>query len=217
MTPSRFTRLRHLMRLHYSPYSSNSLRVLACAAELGVELELHEVDLAAGGQRSPEFLAMNPNGKVPVLEDGDFVLWESTAIINYLAARAEHTTLYPADPTVRAHIHKWQSWTLMHLVRVTDVFLFENVIKGFFGLGERDQDRLARASEDIAPLLTILDQSLSVHGYLIGDAPTLADHHLFAIFFIREQLALPDLQTYSSLSAWIATMSGTRGWSSLNS
>lgn len=205
------------MRLHYSPYSSNSLRVLACATELGVELELSEIDLAAGGQRTPEFLAMNPNGKVPVLEDGDLVLWESTAIINYLAERAEHTPLYPTDPAARAQIHKWQSWTLMHLVRVTDVFLFENVIKGFFGLGEPDPNIVAKASEDIAPLLAILDQSLSARDYLVGDAPTLADHHLFAIFFIREQLALPDLQALPSLSGWISRMAGTRGWSSLNS
>lgn len=206
------------MRLHYSPYSSNSLRVLACAAELGVELDLMEVNLSEGAQRTPGFLAKNPNGKVPLLEGDDgLLLWESTAIINFLADTSGNRELYPTDHATRAHIHKWQSWTLMHFVRVTDVFLFENVIKGFFGLGLPDPSVLAKAAEDIHPMLSILDSELSKHPFLVGDAPTLADHHLFAIFYIRDQLKLPQLDEFPALQRWIDTLSKSKGWQSLSS
>ena len=74
------------MKLYDFPFSPNSRKVRAVAYELGIALETQRIDLLTGGQRSPEFLAKNPNGRVPVLEDGDLILWESAAIIRYLAA-----------------------------------------------------------------------------------------------------------------------------------
>ena len=74
------------MKLYDFPFSPNSRKVRAVAYELGIALDTQRVDLLTGGQRSPEFLARNPNGRVPVLEDGDLIPWESAAIIRYLAA-----------------------------------------------------------------------------------------------------------------------------------
>ncbi|MBV1902969.1 MAG: glutathione S-transferase N-terminal domain-containing protein, partial [Marinosulfonomonas sp.] len=75
------------MKLYNANFSPNALRVRAVALELGIDLEVIEVDLRAGGTKTDEFLAMNPNGKIPVLQDGDFVLWESRAINSYLASK----------------------------------------------------------------------------------------------------------------------------------
>jgi len=204
------------MRLYFSPFSSNSHRVLAVAAELGVSLELEEIDLSAGQQQTESFLALNPNGKVPVLRHDDLVLWESTAIINYLAETAQSRLLWPSSPSARAELFKWQSWTLNHFVRVSDVFLFENVVKGFFGLGEPNAAALATAHDDMCALYKLLDDVLAASAFLIGDTCSLADHHLYPAFNIKHHLQLPPLGPYPGLSRWAGAMSESNGWKSLN-
>ena len=91
------------MKLYYSGVSSRSRRVRALIADLDLDVEEVAVDLGAGAQRQPEFLTMNPNGLVPVLVEGDVILWESAAIMQYLAS-LKPTSLYPADLQVRADI-----------------------------------------------------------------------------------------------------------------
>jgi glutathione S-transferase len=204
------------MKLHYSPSSSNSQRVLAVAADLEIPVQLEQVDLAAGHQRTPAFLALNPNGKVPVLEHDDLVLWESTAIINYLAETAENQRLWPQTPRERAELFKWQAWTLNHFVRVSDVFLFENVIKGFFGLGAPDPTVLSSAHDEMCDLYKLLDSVLETRPFMQGEVPSLADHHLYPAFNIREHLNLPSLVSTPHLAAWTTSMSKTLGWKSLN-
>ena len=85
------------MRLYYHPLSSNSRRVVVTAIHLGVELEFVVVDLVAGEHRSAEYLRRNPNGKVPLLDDDGFLLWESHAIMQYLADRSGGQAIYPQD------------------------------------------------------------------------------------------------------------------------
>ena len=87
------------MKLYNANLSPNAMRVRAVVNELGIALEVIDVDLRSGGNRTKEFLALNPNGKVPVLVDGDFVLWESRAINGYLAATKPEHGLYPDDAT----------------------------------------------------------------------------------------------------------------------
>ena len=86
------------MKLYNANLSPNAMRVRAVANELGIALEVIDVDLRSGGNRTKEFLALNPNGKVPVLVDGDFVLWESRAINAYLATTKPEHGLYPPTP-----------------------------------------------------------------------------------------------------------------------
>jgi DNA-binding transcriptional ArsR family regulator len=92
-----------------SAISPNCRKVLAVANRTGTALEKVNVDLLKGEQRKPEFLAVNPMGRVPVLVDGDFRLWESNAIMQYLAGRAK-SDLWPDDPRARADIARWQFW-----------------------------------------------------------------------------------------------------------
>src|SRR5262245_53679690 len=103
-----------LMRLHYHPYSHNSRRALAVIHHLGLTVELVTVDVLKGAHKSPEYLRLNPNGMVPTLEDGSFILWESNAIMQYLSERAGETSLWPRDPQVRADIARWQFWQVGH-------------------------------------------------------------------------------------------------------
>ena len=100
------------MKLYFHPKSPNATAVLAVSYELGIALDLQEVNLPGGEQRQPAFLKINPNGKLPALQDGDFVLWESGAIIQYLAAQKPGNSLWPADNRVRADITRWQLWRM---------------------------------------------------------------------------------------------------------
>ena len=92
--------------------SSNVQKVLWCCAELGIEFERVDVGGPFGGNRDPEYLAMNPNGLVPTVKDGDLVMWESNTICRYLAATRNGEHLYPRDPAARTHVERWMDWQL---------------------------------------------------------------------------------------------------------
>jgi glutathione S-transferase len=97
------------MKLYQFPFSPNCQKVVALAHEVGTPLELATVDLFKGEARTPAMLAKNPNGKLPILEDGDFVLWESRAMLAYLAAKAGRADLAPTTPRERAEVDRWTS------------------------------------------------------------------------------------------------------------
>src|SRR5262245_8645262 len=101
------------MKLYGFPASPNTWKVRAVAAHPGIGLDEQFVDLTKGAQRSPDYLALNPTGRTPTLVDGDFVLWEATAIMQYLAER-KTSPLWPGDTRSRADITRWQSWNLQH-------------------------------------------------------------------------------------------------------
>ena len=102
------------MKIYHFPYSPNSRRVLAVAFHLGLEPELIKVDLGQGEQMRAEFLRLNPNHAIPVLVAGDFVLWESVAIMQYLANQVSSNTLWPVEPKAQADVSRWLCWSLAH-------------------------------------------------------------------------------------------------------
>jgi glutathione S-transferase len=96
--------------------SVNVQKVLWCLRELDLIYERIDAGMAFGKNGEPEYLAMNPNGRVPTLVDGDFVLWESNSIMRYLVrAYRPQSTLYPQAPKVRAGVDRWLDWTLSTL------------------------------------------------------------------------------------------------------
>ena len=101
------------MKLYGFPPSPNTWQVRALADYLGVPLEFEFVDLTKGGSRTPAFLAINPTGRTPALVDGDFKLWETLAIMQYVASKKPNA-LWPNDARIRADITRWQSWNLAH-------------------------------------------------------------------------------------------------------
>src|SRR5262249_49589919 len=104
-----------MIKLHVAPPSPRPFKVLAVARHLGLDFELCPVDLLNGAHLRPEFAALNPNRKMPVLEDDGFVLWESNAITQYLASKKPESGLLPSDPRKRADVSRWQFWARPHL------------------------------------------------------------------------------------------------------
>ena len=126
------------MKLYYHPNSLNCVNVLATANQLGMQLDLQLVDLLKGAQKDPAYLALNPNGRVPTLADGDFILWESNAIMQYLAGKKPGNSLWPVDDRARADVSRWQFWQAFHWTRATGTLVWENMVKRFLNAGAPD-------------------------------------------------------------------------------
>jgi glutathione S-transferase len=199
------------MKLYGFPPSPNTWQVRALAAHLGVPLEFELVDLPKGASRTPAFLAINPTGRTPALVDGDFKLWETLAIMQYLAGKKPNA-LWPNDARSRADITRWQSWNLAHWNRDACVpLLFERFVKKMLNMGEPDQAAIAKGAEAFAKEAAMLDAHLAKHKYLVGDALTVADFAVAAPLFYAQQANLP-LQPYSHIRAWFERVSALPCW-----
>ncbi len=156
------------MKLYGFPPSPNTWKVRAVAAQLGLRLDLEFVDLTKGQSHTPEYLALNPTGRTPVLVDGDFTLWESTAIMQYLASRTSNA-LWPNDARTRADIMRWQSWQLQHWSKEgCEPLIFERLVKKFLNLGTPDAAVVAKGTESFNREARVLDAHLAKQPYLVG-------------------------------------------------
>ncbi len=152
--------------------SINVQKVMWCCAELELAVERVDIGGPFGGNRDPDYLEKNPNGLVPTLEDGDFVLWESNSIMRYIAETYGGEAWFPTDGQRRALANQWMDWSLsaMHppmtaiyraLVRTTPE--------------DRDTEALGAARDKAAGLMAILDSRLAANAYVAGDQPSMAD------------------------------------------
>jgi glutathione S-transferase len=198
------------MKLYSVPGSPNALRSRAVTFELRFNPELVDVDFSKGDNRTPEFLALNPNGKVPTLVDGDLVLWESRAINAYLADKAPAHGLYPADIKSRAEIDQWSWWQAIHLGPAMQRVAFERVNKKAFGRGEPDEASIAGEVKAIADLLPVLDKALANKEWVTGKL-SLADFALASTFMLRKQAGI-SLDGYPNVAAWIARIEARPSW-----
>jgi glutathione S-transferase len=200
------------MKLYGFPPSPNTWKVRAVAAHLGLRLDFELVDLTKGQSRSPEYLALNPTGRTPVLVDGDFKLWESNAIMQYLASRAPNS-LWPNDARTRADIMRWQSWQLAHWGKeACEPLVFQRLVKKVLGLGAPDEAVVAKAIEAFNREARVLDAHLSGRSYLVGNAITLADFSVAATLFHAKEAELP-IAPYSHVLDWFARVSALAAWS----
>jgi glutathione S-transferase len=199
------------MKLYGFPPSPNTWKVRAVAAQLGLPLEFELVDLIKRQQRTPEFLALNPTGRTPVLVDGDFILWESNAILQYLASRTANA-LWPNDARVRADIMRWQSWQLAHWSKEgCEPLIFERMIKSVVNLGPPDAAVVAKGTEAFNREAQVLDAHLAKHAYLVGTGLTLADFSVAAPLFYVKEAELP-IGAYRHVQEWFARVSALPAW-----
>jgi glutathione S-transferase len=191
------------MKLYQLPFSPACQKVVAVAHEVGVALELETVELFKG-PRSPALLALNPNGKVPVLVDGDFVLWESTAMMAYLATKAGRSDLAPTTPRERADVDRWTAWEGAHFGPAIRKVAFERIVKQLAGLGAPDEAAVKLGIAEFDVRARVLEHSLAGHDYLCGRL-TIADFGLAPYAALAETCGL-DLAPYPNTRAWLARM-----------
>ncbi|MGO4704457.1 glutathione S-transferase family protein [Microvirga sp. 2MCAF38] len=152
--------------------STNVKKVLWCAEELGVPFEHINAGGSFGVVNDPEYRAMNPNGLVPCIKDGDFVLWESNAIVRYFAAKYGDGTLYPRDVPERASADKWMDWATSSVaLPFRDVFW--NIVR--FSPEQKDMAALDKALKICGGLFKIVDAALAQKPFLSGDQLGIGD------------------------------------------
>ena len=180
--------------------SSNVQALMWCIGELGLECRRHDIGHRYGGNDTPAFLAMNPNGTVPVLRDGEGEpIWETGAILRYLGARYAGDPFWPADTARRAQVDKWADWAKINVAMAFTAPVFWRVVRT--APRDRDPAAIAAALGALAPKLAIAEARLARHAWLAGETFTLADiqlgHVLYRWFDIAiERPDLPALRRY---------------------
>jgi len=199
------------MRLHVTPPSPRAFKVIAVMNHLGLEAELALVDLLNGDQLKPAFLALNPNHRMPVLEDDGFVLWESNAIMQYLAAKRPDTGLWPADPVRQADVSRWQCWELAHWEPACSTLLFERFVKQRFGQGDPDPAAVERGERAFHEFAQVLDEHLRGRDWLVGPAVTLADFSVGCWLTCTDLGQFP-VAGYREIGRWHRSLEGLPAW-----
>ena len=199
------------IKLHIFPLSPRAFKVLFAADQLGIEYEMDFVDFGKQAQKTPGFTALNPNQRMPVLEHDGYVLWESNAIVQYLASLKPQSGLLPADLKARMTAVKWQFWESAHWDPACAIFMFERVVKPLFGRGEAAADEIARGEELLGRLAPVLDGALQKTRYVAGDALTVADIALGASLVSANQAKMP-LEPYRGIQRWRTELATHPGW-----
>lgn len=189
-----------MIKLHYHPMSTYSRRVRIALLEKQIAHELVLVDMAARKHREPAHLTLNPYGRVPVLQDGDFVLYESAAILNYLEATVPQPPLVPADARGRALVDMHMKLCDIQMARQTGVIIFP---KRFLPKERWDEKAMNQAKGEIETHLRILERELTDKQYLVAGRYTLAEvcYSPFVQF-----LALMEIAPPPGVARWVEQM-----------
>jgi glutathione S-transferase len=190
--------------------SVNVQKVLWCLGELDLGYERIDAGMAFGRTRDPDYLAMNPNARVPTLVDGDYVLWESNSVMRYLVlAYRPQSPLYPQAPKLRAGVDRWLDWTLSTLQPV-DRPVFWALVRT--PVAQRDMAAIQKDADAEAAQWRIVDAALSTRRFIEGDEFTLADIALGAYarrWFGVEGVSKPPL---AHLKRWFAQFASRPGF-----
>lgn len=189
------------MELHADPITVNCRKVVAGLDLIGVAYTLKHIDYFKAEQKSPAYMALNPNASLPALVDGDFVLWESNAILQYAADKTGNARAYPTDLRTRADINRWLLWEAATWFPNCYTFLVENCVKPLLQ-SEPDHAVLDAGAETFHKLAGILDARLANSRFIAGDAPTIADIALAAPMHLHPFQKLP-LDAHSNLKRWM--------------
>jgi glutathione S-transferase len=190
--------------------SVNVQKVLWCLCELDLAYQRIDAGMAFGRNREREYLVMNPNGRVPTLVDGDFVLWESNSIMRYLVlAYAPQSPLYPQAPKLRASVDRWLDWTLSTLQPIERPVFWALVRTP---VEARDMGVIQKDADAAAVEWRIVDAELATRSFIVTDHLTLADIALGAYarrWFGIEGIHKPRL---AHLERWFGQLSGRPGF-----
>jgi glutathione S-transferase len=176
---------------------TRAFRALWIAKELGLDYEHIPVVIGLSGARQPEYLAINPNGRLPAIDDDGFVLWESLAITLYLSKKHSTGRLYPGSLTGEAETWKWSLWAVQEVDRGVNIWSLHAVR---LPPAERDAEKRAEALKVIDAPFRVLDGALNDRPYLLGEDFTVADLNVAAV--ISRAIDM-ELGATPNLAGWI--------------
>ncbi|GLS20520.1 glutathione S-transferase [Labrys miyagiensis] len=196
------------MKLYYCETLSPR-KACAVARHLGSPVEFVRVDLPHGEHRQAPFLAINPNGRVPVLQDGDWSLWEANAIMCHLSDLAG-ADLWPHDRR-QIEVMRWLSWDSQHFTRHTGTLWFEHVVKPHIGMGEPDEATVAAALAETRRSARLLDDHLDGRSHVVGDSLSIADFALASALPDARAARIP-LDDYPNIRRWHDRLNEFEAW-----
>lgn len=196
------------MKLYWSDVLSPR-KVCAVAKYLQSPVDYVYLDLGRGEHKTPEYLALNPNGQVPTLVDGARTLWESAAIMCHLAARCD-SALWPQDAR-QFDVLRWLSWDLARVYPCAGELYFQYIIKPRFRLGNADPDEVQRATDAWRRCAAILDNHLRSRRWLVGDSITVADFALGITLPYAERARIP-LDKFPAVKRWHERLNELDAW-----
>jgi len=180
--------------------SSNVKKVTWLCEEIGLPYERIDAGLAYGVVNTPEYRKLNPNGLVPTIDDDGFILWESNAIVRYLAGKHAAGTLWPADPKVRASADRWMDWCSTTLAAAfTPVFI--NMVR--VAPDKRNLQAIEEGAKKTVELLARLDAALAGRNFINGDQFSMADISFGGVTWLINNVAF-DRPQFANFDAWYA-------------
>ncbi|MEP6823768.1 MAG: glutathione S-transferase [Ramlibacter sp.] len=191
------------IRLHLSKISGHCHRIELFLSLLGLPFEVVEVDLARGEHKAPAFLALNPFGQLPVIQDGETTLADSNAILVYLAGRYAPGQWLPGDPLGAARVQRWLSVAAGQLA-------FGPAAARVIHLFKRP-DNPAEAQARANNLFRVMEQELSAQPFLAGGQPTLADIAMYSYTVLAPEGGI-SLQPYPAIGRWLACVEALPGF-----
>jgi len=196
------------MKLYYSE-TLNPRKVCAVAKYLNSPVEYVPVNLGKGEHRKPPFLAINPNGKVPALEDGEKYIWESNAIMAYLA-HAAGSDIWPRDER-QIEVLRWLSWDAQHFTRHAGTLYFEYIIKPIYNLGPPSETATKEATTYVLQHGHVLNEHLRSRAYLLGDVLTIADFAVAVTLPYAERAHIP-IREFPDVQRWHNRLNDLVAW-----
>lgn len=196
------------MKLYFFPPSSRALAIAALKNHLALDCEVQPIDLGRGDQLTPKYLALNPNKKMPTLEDDGFVLWESNAILFYMAAKRPDIGLWPSDLKGQADVLRWLAWESAHWdAESCGMVAYEKASKAVLGLGSPDPAFIARGEQNFSRFAAVLNGSLTGKTWLLGERLTIADFSIGALVPAAERMGLP-VGSFPEILCWYKGLTG---------
>ena len=187
-----------MLKIHGRNNSSNVQKVVWALDEMGLSFERIDAGGAFGIVETPEYKSMNPNSRVPTMDEDGFVLWESNAIVRYLAAKHDNGGLCPSDPRQRADADRWMDWQ--------QTTVAPTIFPIFWGLvrtpePDRDAKAIEAGRKAMLPLMHILDNCLADRAFMAGDVFTMGDIPL-SINVYRFFTLIDNRPKFGNLEAW---------------
>ena len=188
-----------MLKIYGSDLSAPANKVRFAANAVGLKYEYIKIDLRAGDHQKPEFLKVNPIGKVPAIDDDGFKLFESNAIIKYLAVK-NNSPLYPKDLKERAVVDQWIDFGSMHVGTALSKVIYNRLFAPLRNIPV-DENSLKEGLSFLERFLPAVDEQLAKNKYIAGNKLTLADLNLVALFDPCE-IANIDLSKYKNIINW---------------
>lgn len=196
------------MKFFYSE-TLNPRKACAVAKYLNSPVEFVHIDLAKLENRTPEFLGINPNGKVPALQTDTTTLWEANAIMCHLA-RMAGSDIWPDDQR-QIEVMRWLSWGASHFTRFAGTLYFQNLVKPQLGFGQPDEAAVQEAQKWVRQHGAVLNEHLRGRDYLVGNAITIADFAVAITLPYADKARIP-IGEFREIVRWHARLNELPAW-----